>query len=226
MARIHIVGNSIAYGLSDDRDDWASRLKSTTNNRRIRGEKPNISIVNLASSGNMLIHFLDSRLFETSVDCNRRGRQLGVFCVGICETSILRSRGESTPRRTKADFAQDLNRLSTTIEGLNQHKSLESPVSALFMGITPVDNKASFCTPQGDYFNDELIIEYDSVVQEHTRQNGLPYVDLRTDFDPSAMLESDGIHPNKTGNTFIYDRVAPIIMGELAIKIGDRHIPS
>ncbi len=203
MARVHIVGNSIAYGLSDSGDDWATRLKVATNDRRTRNEKPNIAVVNLASPGNMLTHVLDSRLFEASVNCNRRGQQLGVFCVGACESSILRSCNASTSRRTKTDFSQDLNRLNTVVEGLNLHDLPESRVSALFMGATPVDNKASFRTPQGDDFNNALVMAYDDLVEEHADRNDLPYIDLRTGFNSRTMLESDGIHPNKAGNIFI-----------------------
>jgi hypothetical protein len=213
MARIHLVGNSITYGLSGNGDDWSTRLRIETNQRRHRDEKPRITVVNLASPGNMLVHVLDSGLFEASVNCNRRGRQIGVFCVGACEASILRSRGATEPRRSKADFCHDLGRLATIVDRLNHSQAPETQVDIIFMGATPVNNEVSFCSPAGDYFDNQTIVEYDDLVRGHAKQRGTPYVDLRAGFNPDTMLSADGIHLSEIGDDFIYGQIMPVLLG-------------
>lgn len=218
MARIHIVGNSISYGFSEDASDWSSRLKAETNRRReIKGQS-RITVVNLSSPGNMLTHYLDSGVFAASINCNPRGRQLGVICAGVCESCILHSRGETTARRSKHDFAQDLARLSLVANDLNRQRPTEGQVSLSLMGPTPVDDRRAFRTLEGDEFNDKRLREYDDVQANYASEHGITYVGMRFGFDRETMLADDGVHLNYNGNEFVYKRMFKAILRQLNIE--------
>lgn len=207
MARVHIFGNSVGYGLCGGSENWSHLLKLGAYERQETGVRPRVSVLNLCSPGVMLTHILKSELLPASVNCNRRGRQIGVFCVGTCESSILRSLGHSEPRRSPEEFGNDLASLTDIAES--------SDVEMIFMGATPVDDKKTFRTPEGDEFCDEGIKKYDALVSQHARATGACYIDLRTSFESDAMLAHDGLHPNEKGNRLMYERVWPVILDHL-----------
>lgn len=218
MSRVHILGNSNAYGFGVEDRSWPALIKAETNRRRHLGEQPRVTTINAASPGNLLFHVLESGLLEASVNCNRRGRQIGLFCVGACEASILRSRGQTMPRRGKADFANDLNQLVGLNEKLNTDQPSESAMRLILMGTVPVDDTKSFHSQEGDDFNGQAIREYESMVKDCADTNDIPYVDLRTGFDGQTMLANDGIHLSEEGDAFVYARVMPVILEELGIE--------
>lgn len=218
MARVHVLGNSIAYGFGLEDRSWPSLIKGDTNRRRYNGDQPRITIVQLGSPGNLLYHILESGLLEASVNCNRRGKQIGLFCVGACEASILRSMGDVEPRRSKVDFKHDLERLNNTVSTLNASQSSEAALSVVLMGTTPVDPVKSLRSHEGDDFNGQRIREYDSVMKDHAQNIGIRYVDLQAGFHLDAMLANDGIHLSEAGEEFVYTKTMPAILGELGLK--------
>lgn len=217
MARLHIIGNSIAYGFSDQGSDWSSLLKNEANRRHGAGERPKVTVVNLSSPGNLLTHYLDSGFLSGSISCNARGRQIGLLGVGACESSILRSRGAEQPRRSLHEFTRDLAHLGAIVCRFNDTHPLESRMSALFMSATPVHFEKARCTPEGDEFRNDFIREYDAVVANYAAQNSMGYIDVHTGFDTDSMLADDGIHLNQTGNEFVYRRVTPAIIDHFGL---------
>ena len=217
MARIHILGNSNAYGYGIEDRSWPALIKADTNKRRHSGEQPRITTASLASPGNLLTHILESGLYEASVECNRRGKQIGLFCVGACEASILRSLGATVPRRSKSDFSHDLDELASLTEKLNIGQTSESALTLILMSTVPVDETKSSHSQEGDDFNGKTIKEYDAIIQTSAEANGVRYVDLRTAFDTKTMLANDGIHLSEAGDTFVYTKTMPAILEALGI---------
>lgn len=217
MARVHILGNSGSYGFNEKDTSWPSLLKANTNRRRAEGQKPRVTVVQLSSPGNMLSHILDSGLFEASVKCNQRGKQIGMFSVGACEASILSSLGQKEPRRSKTEFSRDLDKLHEITKKLNSDRPNNGVVSSVLLGTFPANNDKSLHTPEGDYFNDEVILEYDQILREKAKENNTTYVDLRTGFDIDSMLSEDGTHLNMRGDGFVYSKVMPALLAELGI---------
>lgn len=218
MARVHVLGNSIAYGFGLEDRSWPSLIKADTNRRRHNGDQPRITVVQLGSPGNLLHHILDSGLLEASVNCNRRGRQIGLFCVGACEASILRSMGDVDPRRSKVDFKHDLDLLNKSVEKLNTSQPPDAALGIILMGTTPVDPVKSLRSHEGDDFNGQRIKEYDVIIRDHAENSGIRYVDLQAGFDVDGMLADDGIHLNEEGEEFVYMKTMPAILGELGLN--------
>lgn len=218
MARAHILGNSNAYGFGLEDGSWPSLIKADTNRRRANGDHPRITTVHLASPGNLLHHILESGLLEASVNCNRRGNQIGAIYVGACEASILRSQGQTKPRRTKTDFRQDLEQLSQTVEKLNVGQPPETTLSLILMGVSPMDVVKSLNSKEGDDFNNERLCEYDAIIKEYAETTGIQYVDLQTGFDQTTMLMDDGIHLSEAGDIYVYQKMMPAILGKLSTQ--------
>lgn len=200
MARVHILGNSNAYGFGLEDASWPSLIKADTNRRRANGDQPRITTVHLATPGNLLYHILESGLLEASVNCNRRGNQIGAIYVGACEASILRSQGHSEPRRTKKDFRLDLDRLNQVVRKLNVGQPPETFLSLILMGVSPMDTVKPLNSKEGDDFNNERMTEYDAIVKAHAETTGIQYVDLQTGFDKTTILIDDGIHLSEAGD--------------------------
>lgn len=219
MARIHILGNSNAYGYGIEDQSWPALIKSDTNKRRHNGEQPRITTVSMASPGNLLTHIIEAGLLEASVKCNRRGAQIGVFCVGACEASILRSRGETSPRRAKADFCYDLDRLAIIGEKLNAGQPSETALRLVLLGAVPVNEAKSSCSEEGDDYDGLTIREYDELIKERAESNGIRYINLRTKFDTMTMLAKDGIHLSEAGDAFIYENAMPVLLDELGRNV-------
>lgn len=220
MARVHILGNSNAYGFGLEDGSWPSLIKADVNRRRYNGDQPRITTTHLASPGNLLHHINDSGLLEASVECNRRGNQVGIFCVGACEASILRSLGQTEPRRSKTDFRQDFEQLARIATKLNVNHSSSSDLRVILLGTTPMDKEKSISSHEGDDFNFERIQEYDELVRDSAEKIGYKYVELQTGFDCETMLADDGIHLNEAGEVFTYTRTMPAILEILGIVDG------
>lgn len=218
MARIHVLGNSNAYGFGLKDRSWPSLIKADTNRRRDSGDQPRITTVHLASPGNLLHHILDSGLLEASVSCNRRGQQIGVFCVGACEASILRSRGQTESRRSKKDFRNDLNRLAVVANVLNNNQPPDNALQLILMGTVKFDGTKSSRSLEGDDFSAELTHEYNGIIKDYAEVNGVQYVDLYPSFNQHAMLATDGIHLSEPGEAFVYSRLMPSILATLGVE--------
>jgi lysophospholipase L1-like esterase len=218
MARIHILGNSNAYGYGVEDRSWPALIKADTNRRRHNGDQPRVTTVSLASPGNLLTHIIEAGLLEASIACNRRGKQIALFCIGACDASILRSRGETSPRRAKADFGRDLDRLASIGEKLNADQPSESALRLLLLSAVPVDEGKSSSSQEGDDFDGPTIREYDAVMKERARNNGIGYIDVNTNFDTTTMLANDGIHLSEAGDAFIYENTMPTLLSELGIR--------
>lgn len=218
MATVHIFGNSLAYGLYGLEDDWSSRLKQEAAERRLKGEQPFVTVANHAGPGNMLVHSLDSEQITANVRCHRRGRQLGVFAVGSCESCILYPHGDTKPRRSLSDFRDDLSRLTGVVEDLNQDGE-DAAFTPIFMSAAPVDEEKADLIWGSDVFNNKRLEEYDETVREHAEATGAAYVDLRSGFDGNTMLAVDAIHPNQYGSRLIYERMSTVVFGTLGLSV-------
>jgi hypothetical protein len=217
MARVHILGNSNAYGFGLKDQSWPSLIKADVNRRRFNGDQPRITTTHLASPGNLLHHIIDSGLLEASVGCNRRGNQVGIFCVGACEASILRSQGHTDPRRSKSDFKRDFEQLAIIATKLNIDHSSSSDLRMIILGTTPMDKLKSIRSDEGDDFNFERIQEYDELVRDSAEKFGFKHVELQNDFKVESMLARDGIHLNEAGEEFTYNRTMPAILEILGL---------
>jgi|GEM_PF-4941384 len=217
MANVHIFGNSYAYGLYGREADWSSLLKLDAGDRRVRNEQPYVSVINHSGPGNMLVHSLESEQIQANVNCNRRGRQLAIFCIGSAEACIVTPKGDTEPRRSLPDFQQDLSRLADVIADLNEGHD-ESPLTPMYASSTPVDEAVAREIWKGDIFNNDRFIEYDEVVKTHASDMGADFIDLRTGFDATTMLTFDGVHANQLGNRFMLEKIGGAALGCLGFK--------
>lgn len=217
MANAHIFGNSYAYGLYGREADWSSLLKLDAGDRRARNEQPFVSVINHSGPGNMLVHSLESKQIQANVNCNRRGRQLAVFCIGSAEACIVTPKGDTEPRRSLSDFQQDLSQLAEVITDLNDGYD-ESPLTPLYVSSTPVDEEVAREVWKGDIFNNERFAEYDEVVRAHALGTGADFIDLQTGFDATTMLTFDGVHANQLGNRFMLEKIGGAVLRHFGFK--------
>lgn len=224
MATVHIFGNSYAYGLHGREADWTTRLKQEVDERRLRSEPPYVAVANHAGPGNMLVHSLESGQITANVECNRRGRQLGIFAIGVCEACILYLQGETEPRRSLSDFKRDLSDLEDVITNLNKDSG-DSSFTPVYLSSIPIDDEKAREFWHADIFSDTRFAEYDEAVMAHASRTGANYVDLRSGFDNDSMLAIDAIHPNQVGSRFIYERISTIVFSHLGIFVSPTQAP-
>lgn len=217
MATVHIFGNSLAYGLYGLESDWSNRLKQDMTKRRLRGERPFVTVANHAGPGNMLVHSLESGQIEANVQCYRRGKQVGVFAVGSCESCVLYAQGDAEPRRSLSAFRGDLSRLTDVIVDLNKGAP-NAPFEPIFMSAAPIDEEKAGQIWGHDVFNNTRLAEYDAAIIGYAAATGARYVDLWTGFDSSHMLATDAIHPNRAGSRYIYKKMSNVIFEALGLS--------
>lgn len=196
-----VFGDSITYGLNDEKGGWVNRLRKEL-------EKDNISnashvrdsVYNCGIRGDTTEDLLKRFDAECSARVEREDNPIILFAIGTNDSST----------NTKG-----LNIIPIETYRLNLTKLFEKAKIVsdriMFISLFPADEtktKPINWKPDRLYTNKSLEV-YNSSIKEFCKEKNMIFVDLFKPIHKKAYQEllSDGLHPNSKGHQKIYKLV-------------------
>lgn len=197
-----VFGDSITYGLNDDKGGWVGRLRKELEKEYLAnaGHVEN-TVYNCGIRGDTTEQMLKRFDIELSSRADRQDDPVILFAIGTNDSCTSSSGSNTVPA---ANYRENLGKL------LEKAQTVTDKV--IFLGLFPTDETKT--APVGwnsnaSYTNKNLE-EYNAVIKGFCKEKGLAFVDIFKPFYNKAYQEllSDGLHPNPKGHQKIYKLVA------------------
>jgi lysophospholipase L1-like esterase len=200
-----VFGDSITYGLNDDKGGWVGRLRKELEKGYLAnaGHVEN-TVYNCGIRGDTTADMLKRFDIELSSRAERQDNPVILFAIGTNDSSTS-SGSNSVPM---ANYKENLSKL------LEKAQTMTDKV--IFLGLFPADESRT--SPVGwnanvSYTNKNLE-QYNTIIKEFCKEKGLDFVDIFKPFHNKTYREllSDGLHPNAKGHQKIYKLVARMLV--------------
>jgi lysophospholipase L1-like esterase len=195
MKTILIHGASTAAGWYDmERAGWVNRLHLDALHANEECPQEAISIQNASIPGNTLLGIMKD------IDRVDRYKKLGsvtaILAIGLNESKIMK--GRNRPLVSLDKFQSALDEYGNYVESRGGN--------LVYLGTEALLND-TIVTENGNTFEDDLVAEYDALIQQQAAKTGSPYVsmeDLFSQIGIESAVAADGYHPNAFGHELIY----------------------
>ena len=195
-------GDSITYGEYDGvSGGWTDILKRYFHSRFINENIEELNVFNLGIGGEttdgIVKRFSAEVAARTSPDQN-----LIFFAYGANDVALK----EGCRMVESEKFKTNLREVIGKAKEITSHLHIISilPVASAIDGIT---------VPSGKQRSNQIIEEYNQVLQEFAAQYGIAFINLYHSFfkEKDILLSDDGVHPNDKGYQFIAEHIKPFI---------------
>ncbi|HFK5584154.1 TPA: SGNH/GDSL hydrolase family protein [Elizabethkingia anophelis] len=195
-------GDSITYGEYDSvSGGWTDILKRYFHSRFINENIEELNVFNLGIGGEttdgIVKRFSAEVAARTSPDQN-----LIFFAYGANDVALK----EGYRMVESEKFKTNLREVIGKAKEITSHLHIISilPVASAIDGIT---------VPSGKQRSNQIIEEYNQVLQEFAAQYGIAFINLYHSFfkEKDILLSDDGVHPNDKGYQFIAEHIKPFI---------------
>lgn len=192
MFGILALGDSIVFGRGTvPSNGWTSRIKKYFESKEFHNVVYNLGIPGDSSSGLV-------KRFETEcrarVDNTWPGSKF-VILIGVGMNDICYAKTSDNPKTKPVLFKKNILKLIKLAKKYTK--------DVVFVGITPVDEKSTMPW-EGMYYSNEMIKEYNSLILNCCKKEGVLFVDLFGKMPRYRELLVDGIHPNEKGYEKMY----------------------
>ncbi len=190
---ICIFGDSITWGAFDPiSGGWVTRLRNY-----FEAKNNDIDVYNLGISGDTTTDLL-ARL---EIEAKSREPDLIIFAIGINDAQFIHS--TNSLRTSLEQFDQNLNSILETA------KSFTNQI--MFVGLTTVDESKTSPLPWSTdkTYSNNNILKFDELIKQFCKKNNLEFFPLFEVISASDL--HDGLHPNSTGHSKIFNHLLPRI---------------
>ena len=191
---IGIWGDSITYGAGDtEKGGWVARLRFFLDKK---GE--NFRINNRGICGDKT----EDLLKRFNGESKAIGPKIIIFAIGTNDSQYVRSRDNQRVPIKK--FEKNLRELVKSAKKFTNN--------IIFLGLVICDDSKTMPIPwkQTKYYENAIIKEYDSKINEICRENKLLFVPM---FDLLSKKDlCDGLHPNPKGYEKMFQRVKTFLI--------------
>jgi lysophospholipase L1-like esterase len=198
--KILVFGDSITYGVSDEKGGWANRLRRELEKEDIAGSRHVTNgVYNCGVRGDTTEDLLQRFDLECSSRAERQDNPIILFAIGTNDSA---AEGGST--------LVPLPKYTQNLKILLEKAKVKAD-NVVFVGLFPVDETKT--VPIGwrteRSYTNKSIEEYNSAIKSFCKENGIGFIDLFKQFHKQAHQEllSDGLHPNSKGHQKIYKTV-------------------
>ncbi|MDV3755260.1 peptidase [Elizabethkingia anophelis] len=195
-------GDSITYGEYDGvSGGWTDILKRYFHSRFINENIEELNVFNLGIGGEttdgIVKRFSAEVAARTSPDQN-----LIFFAYGANDVVLKEGYRMVESEKFKTNLREVIGRAKEITPDLHIISIL--PVASAIDGIT---------VPSGKQRSNQIIEEYNQVLQEFAAQYGIAFINLYHSFfkEKDILLSDDGVHPNDKGYQFIAEHIKPFI---------------
>ena len=190
MSRICIFGDSIAWGYYDpDGGGWADRLKNY-----YKATDKAVQIYNLGIPGTDTGNLLE----RLEVEIKARVPETIMFAIGINDSKFVHSKSDN---RISADkFRNNLSKLLKIAQ--------KQTDEIIFVGLTDIDETKTDPIPWNLDVSHKLdyVKQYEEMIESFCKEKDMPIIKL-TGLLKKEDLYDDGLHPNVSGHTKIFEKM-------------------
>jgi len=205
MSQIFIFGASSVYGVGGENGGWADMVKRKVHHQMYSengvGEKHEVYI--FAKSGATVEFVLNN--FQQQIDqYKKNGKVIALLSVGANNARAKDKPDDfvSTPKEFEKSIKKLINQLKSSVNNL------------ICVGYTPVDETKTAPKPNPlsggtSYFYNKRLTEFNTIFEKACKDLGVKFINI--DIDPqewkNKYLFRDGLHPNKNGHQYIFEKV-------------------
>lgn len=190
MVNVLVFGDSIVWGLWDERGGWAERLW----NGRSR------LVYNLGVDGETSDD-VSKRFYEEARTRGANKNSIIIFAVGINDSSRMND-------ANRVDLAKYVRNMEGLIDQTREHFASR----IVCVGLAPIDQSKSvpFILEKSISFFSADREKYDSALEAVCARKNVRYVPLR-DLRFENHLSEDGVHPLSSGHAMIAEIIGEVI---------------
>ncbi|MCX6792885.1 MAG: GDSL-type esterase/lipase family protein [Candidatus Falkowbacteria bacterium] len=200
IERICVFGDSTAWGAWDcERGGWVNRLWLFVGERYLSHQGDFKEFYNLSISGATSQTILDR--FENEVKI--REAEAIIFQTGNNDSAFLKELGNYwiKPDQFRANIEEIIKRA----------KNITSNI--IFIGAEKMDETKTKPVSWADvYYVNESIKKYNDIMQEACLREGVLFLDTFNLLDNNDL--KDGVHPNSSGHTKIFEKVKECLINQ------------
>jgi lysophospholipase L1-like esterase len=198
--KIAVFGDSITYGVSDEKGGWTNRLRMEVEKDDIAASRRVANCVyNCGIRGDTTEDLLTRFDVECSSRVERQDDPIIIFAIGTNDSSTKADGNNAVPQ---AQYKDNLTKL------LNKAQTVSDKI--LFVGLFPVDDQKTLNWKPDRSYSNKSVQEYNTIVSAFCKEHKLAFVDLFKPFYGKSYedLLSDGLHPTSKGHQKIYKLVS------------------
>lgn len=198
--KIAVFGDSITYGVSDEKGGWATRLRLEVEKEDIKASR---RVANCVYNCGVRGDTTEDLLMRFDVECSSRVERqddpIIIFAIGTNDSS---TKADGTNAVPLMQYQENLGKL------LDKAKTVSDKI--LFVGLFPVDDTKTLNWKPDRTYNNKSVQEYNVILSNFCKENKLAFVDIFKPFYGKSheVLLSDGLHPNSKGHQKIYKLVS------------------
>jgi len=204
MARILIFGDSIVYGVLDEKKGgWVQRLRSFLDEKTLSDPESYYVVYNLGVTGNNTKKLLKRFEFETEQRLieDEGEETVIIFGIGVNDSQFVLS--QNSQRVSLEEYIKNLKNY------VNSARKFSREI--LFVGLTPVDEKRTTPIPwnKDKFYKNEYIKQFNDSLRLFCKKNNVYFIEIFEEMikmDYSKLLY-DGLHPNSEGHEKIFEIV-------------------
>lgn len=198
MRTILIHGASTAAGWFDmEYAGWANRLHLNALHANRQNPWEAVMIQNTSIPGNTLPGIMKE--LNQIEKFRRLGQVTTILAIGLNESKLMS--GATRPLVSLDRFKSALNDYANCAESMG--------ANVMYVG-TEMLYRDTIVTENGNIFENDLVAEYDYLIEEEAARRGAPYVSLVNLFNkigPEIAVAPDGYHPSAIGHAAIHGAV-------------------
>ena len=212
MRTLLIHGASTAAGWYDmERAGWASRLHQEALQVNRVNPQEAVVVQNTSIPGNTLLGVMKD--LEGVSKYKKLGTVTAILAIGLNESKIMA--GRTRPLVSLDRFQDALGSYSDQVEAQGGN--------VLFLG-TEALRESTIVTENGNTFEDDLVAEYDYILETTAAERGYPYVSMVNTLSRLGLentVSADGYHPNALGHKAICEALKVALAPYESFSTGD-----
>ena len=212
MRTLLIHGASTAAGWYDmERAGWASRLHQEALQVNRVNPQEAVVVQNTSIPGNTLLGVMKD--LEGVSKYKKLGTVTAILAIGLNESKIMA--GRTRPLVSLDRFQDALGSYSDQVEAQGGN--------VLFLG-TEALRESTIVTENGNTFEDDLVAEYDYILETIAAERGYPYVSMVNTLSRLGLentVSADGYHPNALGHKAICEALKVALAPYESFSTGD-----
>lgn len=189
-----IIGDSLTYGISDfESCGWSTMFKNyivnkddskVCNNYVHIAAFPGATSSDILDKINSILQAFMHKEFSNTV----------ILSIGVNDTQIF-----------NGEFKNNIDNYKSNIEKIAKIIT-DKECNLIVLGLTRIESDERFFWKPNKYYDNEVISEYDTKLEEVCNNNKIKYIPMQEVLEKNDFI--DGVHPNHNGHKKIFEYIA------------------
>ena len=189
-----IIGDSLTYGISDfESCGWSTMFKNYIVNKddsKVCNNYVHIAAFPGATSSDIL----DKINSILQAFMHKEFTNTVILSIGVNDTQIF-----------NGEFKNNIDNYKSNIEKIAKIIT-DKECNLIVLGLTRIESDERFFWKPNKYYDNEVISEYDTKLEEVCNNNKIKYIPMQEVLEKNDFI--DGVHPNHNGHKKIFEYIA------------------